>query len=65
MNGDLIDWIRVQCATRIPDSILEIEPILSSARQMFGGDTVYVRQSQRAVTRRTLQRRASKSRPLT
>lgn len=56
--SDIIDYIRKQLTTA-PALLAQVEPVLRNARQVYGGDTVYVRTREPAPpTRRTLQRRA-------
>lgn len=54
---DLITWIR-DALRQDPSTLARVEPILHQARQTYGGETVYIRTTERQkVTRRTLQRR--------
>lgn len=60
MNCDLLDWIRMELQSQ-PAVLAAVEPVLTHARQTWGGDTVYVRtrspEQRQQVSRRTLQRR--------
>lgn len=40
--SDILDFIR-DSLTGHPDALALVEPVLSDARMVFGGDTVYVR----------------------
>ena len=64
--SDILDYIRAKLTTR-PLTPEAVESALSEARQTYGGDTVYVRQSRsrdplsgtvtrNKVSRRTVQR---------
>ncbi len=56
MNSDLIEWIRAELA-KIPSALPLADPVLTAARQTWGGDKVYIRIPRQTVSRRTLQRR--------
>lgn len=54
---DVLSWIR-NALSQDPAILASVEPVLARARQTYGGDTVYIRATDRQkVTRRTLQRR--------
>ena len=58
MNRDLLDWIRTELAVCQPAALTVVEPVLNRARQMWGGDRVYVRALRpAAMSRRTMYRR--------
>lgn len=55
--SDILDYIRAKLAAQ-PHVLLQIDPVLSDARSMYGGDEVYIRKPIRqTVSRRTIQRR--------
>lgn len=57
MSTDILTWIR-DALSQEPAILARVEPVLDRARQTYGGDTVYIRTTERQhVTRRTLQRR--------
>lgn len=54
---DVLTWIR-DALSQAPEILASVEPVLARARQTYGGDTIYIRTTERqTVTRRTLQRR--------
>ncbi|HOW75599.1 MAG TPA: hypothetical protein PK959_06665 [Candidatus Competibacteraceae bacterium] len=55
-HPDLLDAIRGAFSAADPALLTQIEPVLTQMRQLYGGDTVYIRAPERIkITRRTLQ----------
>lgn len=54
---DVLSWIR-QALSQNPAILASVEPVLDRARQTYGGETVYIRTTERQqVTRRARQQR--------
>jgi hypothetical protein len=59
MTIDPLEYLRQKLGAFAPDVQAQVAPLLAEARQVYGGDSVYIRtRDYTPPTRRTVQRRA-------